>query len=154
MKVLYALISAISPIEVIYADDNGPRPNRPYMALKIRSAKVNQPSNKGPLISDDGDKGGRVVSSSRDAPFEMQFFSEDPMRDASDLVARLQLEEAQDLASSLNVSLVSFSMAQNLPALRDNAKYEPRAIVEGLYRFTHEIEERVHIFEQVEINAK
>lgn len=153
MDALYQLISAIAaPIMVVEAESKAPRPEQPYVTIKIKSVNVNLPNHKSDVVVDDGVMGRRIISAVREATFEMQCFSPAPVRDLSALVLSLQMEAAQELAVSLNVCLVGFTSIEHVPVLAEDVLVDMETSVEGVFRFTHNVDEQVHIFEQVNIN--
>ncbi len=143
----YTLIStAAAPLKVIYSDQNGKRPARPYITLSVQVGQPG-PSHHGPV----SDEGVRVVSSHRPVSIQLQCYGADSLEILDRLQLVLQRESIQGLSEQLNISTLRPVRLQPVPALLDGVSYESRAILDLESMYTASITDEVGVIESVEI---
>lgn len=143
----YTLIStAASPLKVIYSDQNGKRPARPYITLSVQVGQPG-PSHHGQV----DDEGVRVISSHRPVSIQLQCYGADSLEILDRLQLVLQRESIQGLSEQLNISTLRPVRLQPVPALLGGVSYEPRAILDLESMYTASITDEVGVIESVEI---
>lgn len=143
----YTLIStAAAPCLVIYSDQNGKAPARPYITLSVQVGRPG-PSHHGPVNND----GIRIISSHRPVSIQLQCYGADSLEILDRLQLALQREAIQELSEQLNISTLRPVRLQPVPALVEGVTYEPRAILDLESMYTASIEDNVGVIESVEI---
>lgn len=139
---------AAGGIPVIFRDGNGPRPGKPYMTLKVTPA-ARLPVHLGAVDQD----GRQDVSAHRDAGVELQCFGDDAFQVLDELSLRLGFPSLVDFANSLDLAVFDVGDVQDLPVPRDDARFEPRAVLELRVRYTGTLADEVGYFEAVEVTG-
>jgi len=126
--------AAAAGTPVIFADDNGPRPDVPYIVLAVRWAKLS--SAETGRTEDDGDQ---PVHQHEDATVELQSFGAAAYDALGDLALKLRHPLYEDRAEALHLALFEVGRLQSIPVLRDAVHFERRGLLELGIRYT-----RVH----------
>lgn len=140
----HALFSAATDREIIPANDNGEKPAKPFITLRVDTANP-QPIHKG-RVDDDGI---RLLSSHRGASIRLQVYGVGSWEIAERLALSLSKESIQALAEELNLSINERVRIQDVPALMDNATYESRAILDIDASYTASVDDDVGFIETV-----
>lgn len=123
---LFALLQpVIGPGSLIMADQNGPRPPKPYCTLRVRqgvSAPAVQLEANSAGIADFIQTVTRTV--------EVEAFGRDALQRAEMLAARLRTPSTTSRAVILGLGVSRINNAQNVPELMDQSIFEERAILE------------------------
>lgn len=148
-QAIYQLIStAAGPVPVVFADENGPRPAKPYIALRVNPAS-RLPVHRGPV---DG-QGEQPVSAHRSAQVELQCFGAGCLNALDAVGQRLNMQTALDLAEQLDLAVTAVGQLQQVPVLRDATTYEPRAVLELTIGYTLTLADTVGVIEEVNITG-
>ncbi|KUE88887.1 hypothetical protein ASL20_09685 [Cupriavidus necator] len=143
-QAIYELISGASDVPVIFGEENGPRPPKPYIALKVQWA------HRFPLHHGAVDPaGGQTVMGHRDASVELQCFGASSLSALDMLAQRLGMERALGEAERLDLAVFEFGRASQVPVLRDQATYEPRAVLELGIRYSVVTVDAVGVIEEI-----
>ncbi|MEZ7780464.1 hypothetical protein O4A46_01495 [Cupriavidus gilardii] len=147
-QAIYELITTAATAPVIFANENGPRPAKPYIALRVNPAS-RLPVHRGPV----DDAGVQPVSAHRSAQVELQCFGTGCM-DALDVLGqRLHMQAALDRAEQLDLAVTAVGQLRQVPVLRDATTYEPRAVLELTIDYTTTLADDVGVIETVNITG-
>lgn len=140
----WSLFSAATPAPIIHANENGSRPPKPYIAMRL-ALGVPHPVHHGRVNGD----GIRAISSHRDVSVQLQVYGEGSWDIAESLVLSLSKESLIDMSEMLNISINDQVRIQDVPMLLDTAAYESRAIVDLQATYTASINDEVGYIETV-----
>lgn len=141
---------ALSPLPVVWADQNGQRPPKPYATIVARqSDSVGQPEHR------EVDALGDVsVIEQRMVRCEVNVFGPSAHRIAAGLMLRLRLPSLVARADELNLGLANIGRAMNIPELMASSQYEERGMVEFAVYVAAIERDRVGIIEHVVVVEK
>lgn len=123
---IFELIEAAAAgIPVIFANENGTRPAPPYIAMAVRWAQASR-AEQGEVDED----GNALISQHNDATVELQGFGAGAYDGLDTLQLRLQHPELEERAEALGLAVFERGRLQNIPVLREGARYEQRALLE------------------------
>lgn len=146
--ILIALEPLFAPTKLIIANQNGPRPVGMYGTVRIDTLN-RLPVHVGPQDED----GVRKVSAHRTGQVELQMFGA-AAYDTLDLaVQRMTHDEYIERFEEAGIVFGDAHEIQNLPVLRNQSQFEPRAIVEIPFSYTRSTEETLPWIETVEGEA-
>jgi hypothetical protein len=144
-EAILGLITAVAGgVPVIFADENGPRPQKPYIQLRVQTAH-RFPLHRGAV----DDAGQQLVTGHRDAAVELQCFGRGSYDALDSLAQRLGMEAALADAERLDLAVFDVGKISQMPVLRDQASYEPRALLELGIRYAVTLTDAVGAVEQV-----
>ncbi|CAG9173084.1 LIC_12616 family protein [Cupriavidus respiraculi] len=143
-QAIYELVSLTATVPVIFANENGRRPEKPYIALRVAAAP-RLPVHRGPVDTD----GMQAVSSHRDAQVELQCFGAGSFDVLDSLGQRLHMNDAAQRAEVLDLAVFQVGEVRHAPVLRDATTYEPRAVLELGIRYTLTLADDVGLIETV-----
>jgi hypothetical protein len=142
---IFELIEAAAGgMPVIFADDNGPRPEGPYIMLAVRWANVS-----GAEAGRVDDEGAQPVHQHDDAVVELQGFRAAAYDALDELVLKLRHPVYEDRAEALGLALFEVGRLQNVPVMRDAVRFERRGVLELGIRYSRVHSEFVGIIESV-----
>lgn len=142
---IFELIEAAAGgIPVIFADDNGPRPEGPYIAMAVRWAKVS--AVEAGRVDDDGDQ---PLHQHDDAVVELQSYRAAAYDALDELALLLRHPVYEDRAEALGLALFEIGRLQKVPVMRDAVRFEPRGVLELGIRYTRVHSEFVGVIETV-----
>jgi hypothetical protein len=148
-QAIYRLILAVSGgVPVVFAEENGPRPPKPYIQLRVQTA-LRFPLHRGAV--DDG--GQQLVTVHRDAAVELQCFGSGSYDVLDKLGQRLGMEVSLAEAERLDLAVFDVGKLSQVPVLRDQASYEPRAVLELGVRYAVSLADTVGAVEQVMLHG-
>lgn len=148
-QAIFRLISTVSGgVAVIFADENGPRPPKPYIQLRLQTA-LRFPLHRGAV----DDAGQQLVTGHRDAAVELQCFGSGSYDVLDNLGQRLTMEGSLAEAERLDLAVFDVGKISQVPVLRDQASYEPRAVLELGVRYAVTISDAVGAVEQVVLHG-
>ena len=147
-QAIYDLITTAATAPVIFADENGPRPAKPYIALRVNPAS-RLPVHRGTV----DDAGVQPVSAHRSAQVELQCFGWGCMNALDALGQRLHMQAALDRAEELDLAVTAVGQLRQVPVLRDATMYEPRAVLELTIDYTTTLADDVGVIEKVNITG-
>ncbi len=140
-----ALVAKATPLQVIFANQNGPRPSLPYITLRVDAAP------RAPLLEADLTEDGRqTYAAHRDSTVELQCFGEGSTDALDDLSQRLKGPSMAAAAYAANLAVYATDAVQNVPVLRDGGRYEPRAVLDIGVRYTKQHDEDVGLITTVQ----
>lgn len=140
----WSLFSAATPVPIIHANQNAPRPPKPYIDMRLTMG-VPYPVHHG-RVSDDG---VRAISSHRDVTVQLQVYGDGSWGIAEGLALSLSKESLIDLSETLNISINDQVRIQDVPMLLDTATYESRAILDLQATYTASVIDDVGFIETV-----
>lgn len=146
---IHALVSRFAGLPVVFANENGPRPPKPYIQLRVHTAQQ-FPLHRGAV----DDAGEQPVTAHRDASVELQCFGPGAYDALDTLAQRLRMDDALAEAEALDLAVFDIGMVSQLPVLRDASTYEPRAILELGIRYAVTLVQSVGVIEHLTINGK
>lgn len=141
---IFELIEAAARVPLIFADENGTRPEGPYIAMAVRWAKVS--AAEAGRVDDDGDQ---PVHQHDDAVVELQSYRAAAYDVLDELALRLRHPVYGDRAEALGLALFEIGRLQKVPVMRDAVHFEPRGVLELGIRYTRVHSEFVGIIETV-----
>lgn len=140
-----ALIAKATTLQVIFANQNGPRPKLPYVTLRVDTAP------RALLSEADLSEGGvQTYAAHRDATVELQCFGDGSFEALDDLSQRLKGPSMVAAGYAANIAIYAVDAVQNIPVLRDGAKYEPRSVLDIGVRYTKQHDEDVGLIKTVQ----
>lgn len=146
---LYQLLkAACAPALLIFADENGKRPDGEFLTMAVRWAD-SPPAHAGTIDEEDR----QLLTIVHSGTVELQAFGSAPYAALARLAVLLHGERLLDLAEELGVSVLSIGRLQDLPTLLDNAAYRRRAVLELGVSFKTTALEHVGSIETVIINT-
>ena len=141
---ILALISQATQLQVIFANQNGPRPKLPYITLRVGTAP-----RQGLLEGELSEDGVQTYAGHRDATVELQCFGDGGFDALDGLSQRLKGPGMLAAALEANLAVYATDAVQSVPVLRDGGKYEPRAVMDIGIRYTKEHDEDVGLIKTV-----
>lgn len=143
---LLALLVGLLPddIEVIFANENGRRPSKPYVTLQATAAE-RYPVHHTEVLPN----GDRKLFAHQDFTLQVQAYGARCMERMNALSMALETEAGLGLADLLDLAWSTQPKIDNVPALLDNLSYEPRALLRIEGQHTLEITESVGFIETV-----
>jgi len=141
---ILALVSQATALQVIFANQNGPRPKLPYVTLRVGTSP-----RQGLLEGDLSEDGIQTYAGHRDATVELQCFGDGGFDALDNLGQRLKGPAMLAAALRLNLAVYATDAVQNVPVLRDGGKYEPRAVMDIGIRYTKQHDEDVGLINTV-----
>ncbi|WP_441371308.1 phage neck terminator protein [Achromobacter sp. PAB15] len=138
------LLAAAGDIPIIFAEENGDRPPRPFITMVLRWAQAS-PSEVGAVDCE----GMQTVHGHRDATVELQSFGNAAYDALDQLVLTLQHTVHEERAEILGLALYDVGRLQNIPINRDGVRYERRGVLELGIRYTRQYAEFVGVIEHV-----
>ncbi|WP_313378003.1 phage neck terminator protein [Achromobacter insolitus] len=143
---IFELIEAAAGgVTVIFAEENGPRPHAPYVALSVRWTQASN-AEAGRV----GEDGMQSVRQHDDATVELQAFGPAAYDSLDELGLKLRHPVYRDRAEALGLALFEIGRLQNIPVLRDAARYEKRGVMELGIRYARSFAAHVGLIEAVE----
>lgn len=137
-------------ITVIWSNDNGPKPDLPYIALR-RSSLV--PIGEEYLSKPDSN-GKAKISGNRDLVVFYQCFGSNAMGILENLWTTRQIPTSQEFLQTEGVSLIDRLAMNNITGLNDT-EYEERAAMDLLFRFASQrVDVALGLIEDVVINGE
>lgn len=142
-----ALLRLAAPgVEVIPADDNGPRPKKTFCTARLTPAEFTS-VHRGVVDA----AGLRTNSMHRAASLQVQVFGADSLDVAQSIVMRLAEEQLIDTAAeTYGIAWGGPPRVQDIPALMDEHTYESRAVLDADTTYTVSAQESVGVVETVE----
>ena len=138
------LLEKATPLTIVIANGNGPRPKLPYITLRLDTAP------RAPLLEADlSDDGVQNYAAHRDATVELQCFGSDGFDALDEISQRLKGPSMLAAALAANLAVYAADGVQSVPVLRDGGKYEPRAVMDIGIRYTKEHDESVGLISTV-----
>lgn len=136
--IFYQLFAAATDKTIIPANDNGPRPKKPYITLQVRMSSP-QPVHRGAI----DDEGEQALYSHRSAEIQLQVYGAGSWVVAESLAMKLHSEYLQELSDTLNISIDDQVRIQDVPMLIDTTTYESRAIIDMTGSYTASFDDDV-----------
>jgi hypothetical protein len=133
------LAPIVAPAPLIHADQNGPRPPKPYATLDITSTGA------APWLVEHapGVDGVSTFTEHRTANVEVQFYGDGAQARAAALGLRLRLPTQVDRATALGIGIGTVRGASSLAVLMNETQYESRSVVEFTAHVTASAEDTV-----------
>ncbi|EHK65298.1 phage neck terminator protein [Achromobacter arsenitoxydans] len=123
---IFELIEAAAGgVLVVFADENGPRPRPPYIALAVRWDQASSVE-AGPVLDD----GMQSVRQHDDASVELQAYGPSAFERLGELGLKLRHALYEERAEALGLAVFEIGRLQNIPVLRDAVRYERRGVLE------------------------
>lgn len=146
-----ALLPVFAPLEVVHANENGPRPAGKYVTMRIERthelpAHVGTIDEPPPIPA----FGERDLAAHRTGLVELQAFGVGSYDDMDAAMLKLESLAAIDAADAAGVVFGTVSDIQNVPALRNETTWEARAVCSLPFAYTREVTEAVPVIETVE----
>ena len=147
---IYALVSQGIDCPVIYAYQNGNRPEGVYATLHVRVVSRADQDERS-RVADDGT---RRIHGHRDCVVELQVFGTGSCEVLEDFDIWTQTEACGKICSDLNLAIFDRGTVTDAPALLNNSTYEQRGLYEIWIRYTKQITEAVDFFNRVETQSQ
>lgn len=144
-RIFELIEAAAGATPVIFANENGKRPMTPYIAMAVRWAKIS-----GAEVGRVDDDGAQSVHQHDDATVELQSFGAAAYDELDDLALKLRHPLSEERAEALGLALFEIGRLQNIPVLRDAARYEKRGVMELGIRYARSFAAHVGLIEAVE----
>lgn len=144
------LQSAVAPETVIYADQNAPRPALPYWTMRLHTQRMLGRDAYSQGVTADGDQ---TVTGVREATLQVQRFGPDSELHVTSLRDNLSRTTIREQWQLKDIALYDLGDVLNVPVVRDEAQFEPRAALDLFVRFGTQLLDRVGIIETVGTNA-
>jgi hypothetical protein len=147
---LYALLAPLSPKPsgLIWTDQNGPRPAKPYSTLNIRTTTPLSPV-KDPVESD----GTQQIAQLALRHVEWEFYGLNASELAEAAALRLRTETTADRAKVLGLGICRVSAYAQTDILLNTSQFEQRAIIEIEVYDSNILVDDVGLIEGVDIDC-
>lgn len=127
---IYDWVSTFSGITVIWAEDNSPKPDLPFLSLRRATL-----ANIGHGFASQADNSGiQKISGDRDLIVNIQAFGSNAFGRLDELYNVRLDSNSQELLAAGNLALINQIALTNLTGLNDS-EYEERATTDLLFRF-------------------
>ncbi|WP_258129238.1 phage neck terminator protein [Achromobacter anxifer] len=143
-RIFELIEAAAGATPVIFANENGKRPTTPYIAMAVRWAKIS-----GAEVGRVDDDGAQSVHQHDDATVELQSFGAGAYDELDDLALKLRHPLYEERAEALGLALFEIGRLQNIPVMRDAARFERRGVLELGIRYMRIHSEQVGFIETV-----
>lgn len=147
--VAQSLLSQLTDLTVIRANQDGPRPKLPYITYQINSRTI--------IGSDDYglvDGGGLMpIKGTREGTILVNFFGENAREYADNLVNNIRKITSHYLMRRLNLIIFNNTAVRDMTSLRDSASFEGMANVDLSFRYTANYSDDVGMIEKVSVNG-
>lgn len=152
--------SGLADGQVIFAAQNGPRPAKPLITIRL---ELGPPVGlDGLVISDtDGAPAGQEITRTsrglRNLTVDLQAFSDaargtqSPMALLEAVASRLSLQTQRDALGAANLGLISIGSVSRVDGVVNSTTFEPRAILSVRFLVTSETAEELTYIETVEV---
>ena len=144
------LAPILAPVPLIMADQNAPRPAKPYATLDVTNAGAARWLTE---LPPDAAGNARFVEH-RLANVEVQFYGADAQDRASDLGMRLRLPRHVNRAVDLGLGVAVVNGATSVAVLMNENQYEQRGILEFTCHVGVEITDEVGLIEHTETEGE
>jgi len=149
---LYTLIKAsIGAEELIFADQNAPRPSLPYWTMRLSAQRAVGIDAYSQGVDDLGDQ---KVLGVREVTVQVQRHGEDSDTACADFRDVLSKTSVLETWQVQKIALYDTGDVLNVPFKLDNAQLEPRSSVDLFVRFGTELLDRVGIIDTVEATGQ
>ncbi|SEQ64482.1 hypothetical protein SAMN05216522_10513 [Rosenbergiella nectarea] len=148
--VAHSLLSQLSEIPFIRANQNGPRPKLPYATYRINARKAIGSDEYG-LV--DG-SGLMPIVGVREGTILINFFGIGAREQADNLVNSIRKVSSHDLMRKLNLILFAAGSVTDLTALRDSANFEEMANIDVNFRYAAKYSDNVGVIETVDATGE
>jgi hypothetical protein len=138
------VLRTVTPHMVIPANDNGPRPAKPYLSVSLLASEVSG------IHRGRNRDGERTNAQHRNVTMRVEVFGDEAWNIASALGASIFDEQAIDVAAELyGIAWLGSGRLMDVPQLRDKGGYEPRVVLEVPSVYTAHHVENVGAIEAV-----
>jgi hypothetical protein len=136
---------------LIWANQNAPRPRKPYVMMNIITTNV--PDHDWVDIVDD--QGIEKLSSYRVSTFELQNYGlgADSYSKLNSIVQYFNSSSVNDFMFPRDVSFGPRLLLTDAPFLTNNSQYEQRSIYQGIFYWTDSVDDDVCLIETVIVDG-
>lgn len=146
---IHGIITELLGCTVIWANQNGPKPKKPFTTLRLYAIRGVGMNDEVPT-----DTPGEIeIKGTGEATLEVQYFGTDAEQKLIELNQALAKPTIVDRCFGAGVAFFDAQNVQDLTGLLDGANYEGRASVDLSVRFTLSAKDEPGYFEKVSINA-
>ena len=145
---VYTLISSISSVPVIFANQNGPQPAAPFITIGLMGGNAQDVH-----IGATSAEGVRTLDAHRTTTVSLRCFGAGCFDMLDALALKLETEAALVLADSLNLAVVGKEALQYAPQLIDGTAWEPVAVLDVFVASTSRAIEDVGYIATVEVGG-
>ena len=146
-ETIHALLSELSKIEVIRANQNGRQPAKPFMTYQVRWDKTPEHYHYSKL----NEQGEQVVSTNVESMLEIQCFGAGAVDRMRNLLIKMAAYSERLKWINAGVVIVDEGTLSNVPFLNEAQQFEERAIVEIEIRHKLTTTDLIDYFNRVEI---
>lgn len=125
MSLLELAEAAAQPWQVVWANQNGPRPAKPYFRLQVRGRTGSMPA-----IGALNDQGHAPISEHVTLRVDLECFGLQAFEKVSAAASRLRYPSVTNLADALKIGVGTVGQVRDLTALMSGSQYEERAMLE------------------------
>lgn len=145
---LQALLAPIvAPVPLIFANQNAPRPAKPYATLDVQDTRP-----AAWLVEGEPDADGNATFREHAlVNVEVQFFGTGAVERARDLGRRLRLPRHANRATALGLGIARVIAARDVPFLLNETQYEARGVLEFTAYHLAELTDDLGRVERVEL---
>ena len=145
-SVAKSLLSQLTDIPIIRANQDGARPALPYATYQV-TARTTVGSDHYSNV--DGD-GMQMISGVREGTIMVNFFGDDARESADNLVNSIRKTTSRYLMRRLSMVISDTGNVTDLTALRDRANFEQMANIDLFFRYTGIYTDDVGVIETVD----
>ncbi len=141
------VVASVTTWPVIHADQNAPRPNVPYITLRLASVTRvgSQEQAQGPVL----DK--LAVSDVRRGTLMLAAYGAGAQTELTNVSLFLGLSQPKQQLYTQGVTILDHLSINLIPVLRDGTLHEERAVMDSYVSFRLNYEDTVHVIETVEV---
>lgn len=148
---IYALVSALADAQVIWADQNSPRPALPYWTMRINTIPTLGSAEYAQGVSNDGDQ---TIWRVNQATVALQRYGVDSEIKCHALKSDLDKTTVREAWSLRQLACYDTGPVNNISTKLDNATIEPRAAMDLFVRFGSRVVDRVGIIDTVMVEGQ
>ena len=141
----YALIAPLAGITTIWANQNAPRPAKPYVSLRIASRKTDEHDEYGPVTAD----GTQVVVANSEITLEVQAYGDGAQAALEAVRAKLGLQTVVQSTAALGIAVRSRGQVMNVTQLLDASSFEDRAVLEVVIGYRENVTDTVGLIQSI-----
>lgn len=146
---IYGIVAELLGCTVIWANQNGPKPKKPFATLRLYAFRGVGMNDEIPTTT----LGQVEVKGTHEATLEVQYFGTNAEQKLIELNQALSKPTVLDKCFSADVAFFDAQNVQDLTALLDATNYEERASVDLSVRFILSTTDEPGYLEKVSINA-
>lgn len=143
--------SLVGAEELIFADQNSPRPALPYWTMRL---SLQRKLGTDERSSDVTNLGVQTIKGVREATLQLQRYGSDSDLKCADVRDSLSKQTVRDAWAAVKIAAYNVGDVLNVPYKLDNAQLEPRASLDIFIRFGTSLTDDAGVIDTVQTEVK